>query len=149
MKTISSPGSTSDHVETKFASDPPHVTSTFSAVAPGYIAATRERSSSLPFVCGYRSGTSSRLFSCSGSGTSSAVVIGCTPLSEMFNSTLFSQIDCHRSISNGSIRIIHSGRDQPHLEFVLRNVSEPRHFPKKISHRFKYHSGRRVHPLPL
>ena len=37
---------------TKFASDPPLVTSTWSAVAPGYIAATRSRSSTVPFDCG-------------------------------------------------------------------------------------------------
>src|SRR6202522_2107599 len=124
MKTISSPGSTSDHVETKFASDPPHVTSTFSAVAPGYIAATRERSSSLPFVCGYRSGTSSRLLSCSASGTSSDVLSGCTPLSEMLSSTLFSQTDCQRSSSNGSIFTVAPQCPETSRHARARNVSE-------------------------
>src|SRR5580698_5736730 len=125
MKTISSPGSTSDHVETKFASEPPHVTSTLSAVAPGYIAATRERSSSLPFVCGYSSGTSSTFFSCAASGTNSDVLSGCTPLSEIFSSTVFSQTDCHRSISNGSIRISRSAPPQAVSRFSAPKCIRP------------------------
>src|ERR1700691_5598670 len=105
MKTISSPGSMSDQVEMKLASEPPQVTSTFSALAPEYNSAIRERNSSLPFVCGYNCCTSNIFRNCSGSGTSSAVVSGWTPLSEIFSSTLFSHTDCQRSSSNGSICI--------------------------------------------
>jgi len=52
MLTTSAPGSTRCHIVTKFASDPPLVTSTLSAVAPAYIAATRSRNSTVPFDCG-------------------------------------------------------------------------------------------------
>src|ERR1700751_5687190 len=105
MKTTSSPGSISAQVETKLASEPPQVTSTLSAVAPGYVLGINDRNSSVPLVCGYSSCTSSIFRSCSGSGTSSVVVSGCTPLSEIFSSTLFSQTDCQRSRSKGSICI--------------------------------------------
>ena len=52
MLTTSSPGSMRCHIVTKFASEPPLVTSMWSAVAPGYIAAMRSRSSTVPFDWG-------------------------------------------------------------------------------------------------
>jgi hypothetical protein len=61
-----------------------------------------ERSGRVPFDCLYRSGSESSAWRAASSSTNSPRGSARTPLSDRLKSTSFSQVDCMRSIAQGS-----------------------------------------------
>ena len=101
------------------------MTSMCEGVASGYSDAMAVRSSGVPFVCVYPSSWDNTARRSASVSASSSTRSGWMPLSDRFQATLFSHVDCIRSIANGSSLMAAEVYPEKNLGYPVASPDQP------------------------